>query len=115
MSWVCADLKSCLADPGQDQRLMDTLNSSAFKGPIPKFPYVANQFESISLIAGGSGITPMYQIMQEIDSNPSDKTKATLIFGNVTEEDILLRKEFEGELSSLAFLNQSALDPRILC
>ena len=29
------------------------------KGPILKFPYVANEFESIALIAGGSGITPM--------------------------------------------------------
>lgn len=37
----------------------------------------------------------MWQIMQQIDSNPSDTTKATLIFGNVTEADILLRKEFE--------------------
>ncbi len=50
----------------------------AFKGPIPKFAYKANQFESISLVAGGSGITPMYQLLQEIDSNPQDKTKATL-------------------------------------
>lgn len=37
----------------------------------------------------------MWQIMQEIDVNPSDKTKVTLIFGNVSEADILLRKEFE--------------------
>lgn len=43
----------------------------------------------------------MYQILQEIDSNPLDKTKATLIFANVTEADILLRKEFEGK--SLSF------------
>lgn len=70
----------------------------SIKGPIPKFPYVANEFESIALIAGGSGITPMWQIMQEIDANPNDKTKATLVFGNVTEADILLRKEFEGKL-----------------
>lgn len=27
------------------------------KGPIPKFPYKANQFETIGLIAGGSGIS----------------------------------------------------------
>lgn len=41
----------------------------------------------------------MLQILQAIDSNPADKTKATLIFGNVTEADILLRKEFEGQSS----------------
>jgi len=66
-----------------------------FKGPIPKFDYKPNQFESIALIAGGSGITPMWQVLQSIDSNPQDKTKVTLIFSNQTEEDILLRKEFE--------------------
>ena len=33
--------------------------------------------------------------MQAIDNNPEDKTKVTLLFSNVTEEDILLRKEFE--------------------
>ncbi|GAA6014348.1 hypothetical protein JCM11491_005051 [Sporobolomyces phaffii] len=66
-----------------------------FKGPIPKFDYQPNQFESIALIAGGSGITPMWQILQAVDANPADKTKVTLIFSNQTEDDILLRKEFE--------------------
>ncbi|TKA52067.1 hypothetical protein B0A53_04727 [Rhodotorula sp. CCFEE 5036] len=67
----------------------------AFKGPIPKHPWKANEFESVAMIAGGSGITPMWQVLQAIDSNPEDKTKATLIFSNVEERDILLRKEFE--------------------
>ncbi|GAA5991799.1 hypothetical protein JCM10908_001146, partial [Rhodotorula pacifica] len=71
----------------------------AFKGPIPKHPWKANEFESVAMIAGGSGITPMWQVLQAIDANPEDKTKATLIFSNVQEKDILLRKEFE-ELAS---------------
>lgn len=65
------------------------------KGPIAKFPYKANEFESIGMIAGGSGITPMYQVMQDIASNPSDKTKVTLIYSNKTEQDILLREQFD--------------------
>ncbi|BGP57293.1 hypothetical protein JCM8202_002870 [Rhodotorula sphaerocarpa] len=67
----------------------------AMKGPIPKHPWKANEFESVGMIAGGSGITPMWQVLQAIDANPEDKTKATLIFSNVSEKDILLRKEFE--------------------
>ncbi|KAK4699425.1 cytochrome-b5 reductase, partial [Phenoliferia sp. Uapishka_3] len=67
----------------------------SIKGPIPKFPYKANEFETVAMIAGGSGITPMWQIIQQIDADPTDKTKAVLVFGNVTEADILLRKEFE--------------------
>ncbi|OAT14028.1 cytochrome-b5 reductase [Blastomyces gilchristii SLH14081] len=37
----------------------------------------------------------MYQLVRKIFSNADDKTKVTLVFGNVTEEDILLRKEIE--------------------
>jgi cytochrome-b5 reductase len=67
----------------------------AFKGPIDKYEYKANTLESIACIAGGSGITPMWQLLQEISSNPSDKTKVTLIYTNKSEKDILLREEFD--------------------
>ncbi|KAL2270019.1 hypothetical protein VTJ83DRAFT_2203 [Remersonia thermophila] len=63
------------------------------KGPIPKYPWSPNKHEHIALIAGGTGITPMYQLLRAIFRNPEDKTKVTLVFGNVTEEDILLKKE----------------------
>ncbi|WFD19112.1 cytochrome-b5 reductase [Malassezia caprae] len=66
-----------------------------FKGPIPKHPYKANEFEEIGMIAAGSGITPMWQLIQEISSNPGDKTKVTLLYGNKTEADILLREKFD--------------------
>lgn len=65
------------------------------KGPIPKYPWEANKHDHIALIAGGTGITPMYQLCRQIFKNPADKTKVTLLFGNVKEEDILLKKEFE--------------------
>lgn len=57
--------------------------------------YKANTFESIACIAGGSGITPMWQVMQSIAGNPADKTKVTLIYCNKTDKDILLREEFD--------------------
>ena len=65
-----------------------------FKGPLPKYEWTANKHSHIALIAGGTGITPMYQLARAIFKNPEDKTKVTLIFGNLTEEDILLRKEW---------------------
>ena len=37
----------------------------------------------------------MYQLARAIFKNPNDKTKVTLVFGNITEEDILLKREFE--------------------
>ncbi|KAK0630122.1 hypothetical protein B0T17DRAFT_527550 [Bombardia bombarda] len=63
------------------------------KGPLPKYPWSPNKHQHIALIAGGTGITPMFQLCRAIFNNPEDKTKVTLVFGNVTEEDILLKKE----------------------
>ena len=46
----------------------------------------------IGMIAGGSGITPMWQIIQDVfQNNTKDKTKIQLLFANKTEADILLR------------------------
>ncbi|KAF3041743.1 NADH-cytochrome b5 reductase [Didymella heteroderae] len=65
------------------------------KGPIPKYQWSENKHEHIALIAGGTGITPMWQTARAIFKNPNDKTKVTLVFGNVSEEDILLKREWE--------------------
>ncbi|GAP88150.1 putative NADH-cytochrome b5 reductase 2 [Rosellinia necatrix] len=64
-----------------------------FKGPLPKYAWAPNKHEHIALVAGGTGITPMYQLIRSIFDNPEDKTKVTLVFGNVTEGDILLKRE----------------------
>ncbi|KAM4848875.1 NADH-cytochrome b5 reductase 2 isoform X4 [Urocitellus parryii] len=49
----------------------------------------------LGMIAGGTGITPMLQLIRHITKNPMDKTRMSLIFANQTEEDILMRKELE--------------------
>lgn len=67
----------------------------AFKGPIKKFAYKQNEFEHVGLIGGGSGITPLYQILRHALKDPNNTTKFTLLYGNLTEDDILLRKEFD--------------------
>lgn len=67
----------------------------SIKGPIPKYPWAPNKHTHVALIAGGTGITPMWQLCRAIFKNPSDNTKVTLLFGNVSEQDILLRKEIE--------------------
>ena len=47
------------------------------------------------MVAGGTGITPMLQIIRAIQKDEADSTELYLIFANQTEEDILLRKELE--------------------
>jgi cytochrome-b5 reductase len=56
---------------------------------------VSYKKKQIGMIAGGTGVTPMLQIVRQILKNPSDKTQLWLIFANQTEDDILLRKELE--------------------
>lgn len=65
------------------------------KGPLPKLKYEPNMKKHIGMIAGGTGLTPMLQVISRIISNENDKTDMTLIFGNVTEEDILLRESLD--------------------
>lgn len=51
--------------------------------------------KKIGMVAGGTGITPMLQIIRAIQKDEADSTELYLIFANQTEEDILLRKELE--------------------
>eukprot|EP00879_Flechtneria_rotunda_P026159 GHRR01027872.1.p1 GENE.GHRR01027872.1~~GHRR01027872.1.p1 ORF type:complete len:125 (-),score=34.75 GHRR01027872.1:457-831(-) len=47
------------------------------------------------MIAGGTGITPMYQVAAAILKDPKDTTKLSLIFGNLTADDVLIKAELE--------------------
>ena len=40
------------------------------------------------MIAGGTGLTPMYQIIKSSLKDPEDRTKLCLIYANIEEEDI---------------------------
>ncbi|ODV89297.1 hypothetical protein CANCADRAFT_14593, partial [Tortispora caseinolytica NRRL Y-17796] len=70
----------------------DTLS---FKGPIPKIPVESNTFKHIVMIAGGTGITPMFQVAQSLVKDPKSKTKIDLLYGNLTPQDIILKKELD--------------------
>ncbi|KAI0408365.1 oxidoreductase NAD-binding domain-containing protein [Xylaria palmicola] len=70
-------------------------DSLRFVTPIPGYKWTPNKHPDITLIAGGAGITPMYQLIQGILSNPEDQTRITLVFGVNTDADVLLKSEFE--------------------
>ncbi|XP_044462422.1 NADH--cytochrome b5 reductase 1-like [Mangifera indica] len=67
----------------------------AVKGPKGRFKYNVGQARAFGMIAGGSGITPMFQLTRGILENPKDKTNVNLIYANVTVNDILLKEELD--------------------
>jgi len=90
---------------------MDSLNigdEMEFSAPYGTIEYLSelDQFnvsvgrtlsglKNIGLLAVGTGITPMWQLIQEIFKNERNTTKITLLYGNRYEHDILLRDRLE--------------------
>lgn len=58
-------------------------------------PRQVTGIKKIGMIAGGTGITPMLQLIRQVLKDPKDHTKLSLIFANQSEDDILLRDELE--------------------
>lgn len=66
-----------------------------FRGPKGGMKYYNGLCKKIGMIAGGTGITPMYQLIRAICEDDRDTTEISLIYANRSEEDILLRHELE--------------------
>lgn len=79
------------------------------KGPAGKFHYKGDgkvaitrtfgketiyNVKKLGMIAGGSGLTPMYQIIQNLTDN-NDPLNMTFLFGNVSMGDIILRQALD--------------------
>ncbi|XP_022700703.1 NADH-cytochrome b5 reductase 2-like [Varroa jacobsoni] len=60
-----------------------------------KTPPEIRTANKVGMIAGGSGLTPMYQLIKHALKNPSDKTQFKLIYANQTPDDILCREDLE--------------------
>lgn len=65
------------------------------KGPKGQFTYKPSTWRVLGMIAGGTGITPMLQVVRAALKNPNDHTNINLIYANVNYEDILLKKELD--------------------
>ena len=62
------------------------------RGPSPgEYEVVAGKHKSLLLLAAGSGLTPILQIVQALCTMGEGKTEVVLVYSNKTEEDILLR------------------------
>ncbi|EKG14125.1 hypothetical protein MPH_08704 [Macrophomina phaseolina MS6] len=83
-----------------------------FKGPIGKFEYLGGGLCSVNgkkrnvkrfiMICGGSGITPIYQVLRAVMQDKEDPTVCTVLDGNRLVEDILCK----GDLDAFALENE---------
>lgn len=70
------------------------------KGPKGAMVYTPNMVRHFGMIAGGTGITPMLQVIRAIvrgrpKNGGTDTTEVDLIFANVSKEDILLKEDLD--------------------
>lgn len=75
------------------------------KGPIGKFTYrgrgkcdvngAARRVKKFIMICGGSGITPIFQVLRAVMQDDHDETKCTLLNGNRLVEDILCKEQLD--------------------
>jgi len=63
--------------------------------PDKKSPPKQHFAKKVGMIAGGTGITPMLQLVRQVFTDRQDRTELFLLFANQTEKDILVRTELE--------------------
>jgi cytochrome-b5 reductase len=83
---------------GKMSKFFDSLEVGAeldFYGPIGGFEYEANKYKNIALIAGGTGISPMLQIVQEALKDSNDKTTFKLLYGAIEESELILKEQLD--------------------
>lgn len=86
----------------ESMKIGDTIE---VKGPLGEFHYKgkgaftwhgeARSCSHISMIAGGTGLTPCWQAANAILRDPDDKTQLSLLYANQTPGDILARTQLE--------------------
>lgn len=101
------------ADGGKMSRYLDSLNVGDkvdFKGPVGRLRYFGEgnfgivydkdtpevnvKYKNVGMVAGGSGITPLYQVARTI-TNEGGATNTKLVFSNHSENDIIIRSELD--------------------
>jgi len=70
-------------------------DSLAVKGPFDKIKIARNTRKHIGMIAGGTGITPMLQVLHKLLNDEGDNTKVSLVFANQTPDDILCKEQLD--------------------
>ncbi|XP_076640583.1 NADH-cytochrome b5 reductase 2 isoform X2 [Colletes latitarsis] len=80
---------------GPSGRLIYKGNGKFSIKTLRKDPPSEYNVKKVVMLAGGTGITPMLQLIRAIVKDTTDETQCSLLFANQTEKDILLRDELD--------------------
>lgn len=68
------------------------VSHGAFQVKLQASEFINNQYTTIGMIAGGTGITPMIQAAHAILGNPDSTTNIVLLYSSKVESDILAKE-----------------------
>ncbi|KAK5691114.1 hypothetical protein LTR97_011766 [Elasticomyces elasticus] len=74
---------------------IDAGDDVEIRGPKGAMRYRKGMSASLGMIGGGTGITPLYQLIRAICEDKTDDTEISLVYANRSEADILLRQQLD--------------------
>ena len=74
--------------PGEHATFVGQASSS-------RYCYERGATPELGLVAAGTGINPMWQVIQQVLNDPHDKTLITLVYASESVDTVLLKKELD--------------------
>jgi NAD(P)H-flavin reductase len=75
---------------------MEPGDEATFVGPIEsRYAYRRSEHAELGLVAAGTGITPMWQVIQSALADPTDSTCISLVYASRSSDTILLKDELQ--------------------
>jgi cytochrome-b5 reductase len=104
-----AGVSNIFPDGGKMSQYMESLqlgDALTIQGPFGKMQYKGRgnwkgsgkkygERNHLGLICGGSGVTPMIQVIQAILSDPQDNTTISMLYANKTLDDIIIKAQLD--------------------
>ncbi|XP_076441230.1 NADH-cytochrome b5 reductase-like isoform X2 [Babylonia areolata] len=65
------------------------------RGPFGTLQYTPNEYSRVLMLAAGTGIAPMAQLIQTILSNEAEEGRIRLLYACKTYQDVLMKREIQ--------------------
>lgn len=80
---------------GQYLKTLQPGDKVDIRGPKGAMRYRKGMSKELGMVGGGTGITPLFQLIRAVCEDETDKTRISLVYANRSEADIMLRKRLD--------------------